>query len=72
MSAVTYEVLRAHLIAEHGYTDAYFDTDYPVGGPINDLSTLRWLHACWSTEKGHRDVDILPALLADVAKGDER
>ena len=40
-----YDVLRAHLIAEHGYTDAYFDEDYPIGGPIRDIDSLRWLHA---------------------------
>ena len=39
--------LGAHLIAEHGFTAAYFDEDYPNGGPIRDLGTLRWLHAAW-------------------------
>lgn len=66
MSGMNYDVMRAHLIADHGYTDDYFDEDYPVGGPITELSTLRWLHAAWANEKGHRDSDLLSVVGATV------
>jgi hypothetical protein len=58
MGELTYAKLRAHLIAVHRYTDGYFDRDYPIGGPITDVGTLRWLHSAWSNEPGHRDSDI--------------
>lgn len=61
MTAVTYEIMRAHLMDAHDYKAEYFDTDYPIGGPINDLKTLRWLHEPWCKEKGHRDIDLTAA-----------
>lgn len=54
----SYDLLRAHMIAEHGFEADDFDGD-ALGGPITDVATLRYLHEPWSKEKGHRESDLL-------------